>query len=328
MAIFGKECFARMVMKYGKIRRNVIRALLCTKVRTQGLRFGITAALRWNVGACMGRRKRKESMECIKKDEGSCAPPESRGLRGSRYTGVELERTRDVAKRAAGKVNPEILIFDVDGVLIDVKETFWRSALQTVEKLTGRKATWAELHRWKRQPGNNDDWMMVSQWATASGVPTTYEEAREAFQPFYWGSNGKPGNVVKEKWLVTPKLVEKWARRRELNLFTGRTRPEFAYSFERWPGGKHFRKVVTMDDARKKPYPDGLLAILGKRDPKTALYLGDNVDDALSARAAGVPFMAILPRSAYDFRERAKKFHELGALKLLERARDLDRWLV
>ena len=56
----------------------------------------------------------------------------------SGYTRVELERARDVAKRAVKKVDPEILIFDVDGVLIDVKETFWRSALQTVEKLTGK----------------------------------------------------------------------------------------------------------------------------------------------------------------------------------------------
>jgi len=251
----------------------------------------------------------------------------TRGLRRSGYTGVESERTSGVAKQAVKKVDPEILIFDVDGVLIDVKETFWRSALQTVEKLTGKKATWAELHKWKRQPGNNDDWMMVSRWATAKGVPTTYEEAREVFQPFYLGSNGKPGNVAREKWLLTPKLVEKWARQRELNLFTGRTRREFAYSFEKWPAAKYFRKVVTMDDAPKKPNPDGLLAILGKRDPRTALYLGDNVDDALSAQAAGVPFMAILPKSSSDYRERARKFRELGALALLERARDLDGWL-
>src|SRR5262249_55396623 len=108
---------------------------------------------------------------------------------------------------------------------------------------------------------------------------------------------------------------------------TGRTRPEFSYSFERWPAAKHFRTVVTMDDARKKPFPDGLLAILGKRDPQGALYLGDNVDDALSAQAAGVPFMAILPKRAHDHRERAKKFRDLGAIRLLERARDLDGWL-
>ena len=76
---------------------------------------------------------------------------------------------------------------------------------------------------------------------------------------------------MKEKWLVTPRLVEKWAGKRELNLFTGRTRPEFAYSFERWPAAKYVRIVVTMDDARKKPFPDGLLVILGKRNPQSAV---------------------------------------------------------
>src|SRR5258708_213874 len=95
--------------------------------------------------------------------------------------------------------------------------------------------------------------------------------------------------------LVMPKQVEQWARRFELNLFTGRTRKEFTYTFERWAGTRHFRAVVTMDDvARKKPYPDGLLKILGGRDPGTALYVGDNVDDGLAAQAAGVRFMAIL----------------------------------
>src|SRR6202040_3968417 len=110
----------------------------------------------------------------IEKDDGFFVAAGTLGLGWSGYTRVELERTSGVAKRAVKKVDPEILIFDVDGVLIDVKETFWRSALQTMEKLTGKKATWAELHKWKRQPGNNDDWMMVSQWATARGVPTTY----------------------------------------------------------------------------------------------------------------------------------------------------------
>jgi phosphoglycolate phosphatase-like HAD superfamily hydrolase len=83
-----------------------------------------------------------------------------------------------------------------------------------------------------------------------------------------------------------------------------------------------------MDDARKKPYPDGLHAILGDRDPESALYLGDNVDDALAAQAARVPFMAILPKGVPDYRQRAKRFRELGALKLLERAKDLDSLLV
>lgn len=227
----------------------------------------------------------------------------------------------------SGKLDPKILIFDVDGVLVDVRETYWRSGLQTMQALTGKKPTWAEFREWKRKPGNNDDWMMVSRWATALGVPTTYEQARQAFSPFYWGTDGQPGNVRNEKVLVTPKLIERWASRRELNLFTGRTRQEFSYTFDKWPAARSFRTVITMDDARKKPDPEGLRIILARRDPKTSLYLGDNVDDALAAKAAGVPFMAILSRKEFDYRQRSKRFRELGALALLERARDLDDWM-
>jgi HAD superfamily hydrolase (TIGR01548 family) len=223
---------------------------------------------------------------------------------------------------------PEILIFDVDGVLVDVRESFWRSALETMQFLTGKRVTWAELYKWKNKPGNNDDWSMVSNWATALGRPTSYEEARDAFQQFYWDSNGRPGNVRREKMLVTAKQLEQWARRFELNLFTGRTRQEFTYTFEHWEPTRHFCTVVTMNDvARKKPHPDGLVKILDGRDPGTALYVGDNVDDGLAAQAAGVRFMAILPVSAYGYRQRAAKFRELGALALLPRATALTPWL-
>jgi HAD superfamily hydrolase (TIGR01548 family) len=223
---------------------------------------------------------------------------------------------------------PQILIFDVDGVLVDVRRSFWLSGLETMRYLTGKRVTWPELHRWKSKPGNNDDWNMVSNWATALGRPTTYEQARDAFQQFYWGKDGKSGNVRKEKFVVTPGQIARWGRRFELDLFTGRTRKEFAYTFDRWAAARHFRTIVTMNDVkRKKPYPDGLLKILGRRDPDTALYVGDNIDDALAAREARVPFMAILPRGTFEYRKRAARFRELGALALLKRIVDLNDWL-
>lgn len=222
---------------------------------------------------------------------------------------------------------PQILIFDVDGVLVNVRGTYWRSALDTVRYLTGKRVTYAELHKWKSKPGFNDDWTMVSAWVTALGRPVTYEEARAAFEKFYWGSDSKPGNVRNEKLVVTPRQIERWARRYELNLFTGRTRQEFSFTFERWPATKHFRTIITMEDAKKKPHPEGLQKILGERNPATALYLGDNIDDALAARAAGVPFLAIVAPGEHRYRARAARFHELGALALLRRATDLNAWL-
>jgi HAD superfamily phosphatase len=222
---------------------------------------------------------------------------------------------------------PRILIFDVDGVLVDVRGTYWRSALETVRQLTGKRVTYAELHQWKSKPGFNDDWSMVSAWVSSLGRPTTYEKAREAFEKFYWGTNGRPGNVRNERIIVTPRQIQRWARRYELNLFTGRTRQEFSFTFERWPATKSFHTVITMDDAKRKPHPEGLYKILGGRDPQTALYLGDNIDDALAARNAGVHFMAIIAPGEHGYRQRAARFRELGALALLPRAADLNAWL-
>ncbi len=230
--------------------------------------------------------------------------------------------------QSAQKILPDILIFDVDGVLVDVRDTYWRSAIETIGRLTGKRVTHAELHRWKGQPGNNDDWQMVANWATALGRPTTYAEAREAFGEFYWGTDSKPGNVQREKIIVTPAQIARWAARFELNLFTGRNRREFAYTFAKWPGTAHFKMIVTVDDVVKmKPHPEGLYNILGKRDPASALYLGDNVDDALAARDAGVPFAAIISRSEHHYHERAALFRKLGAIALLPRATDVNKLL-
>lgn len=223
---------------------------------------------------------------------------------------------------------PEILIFDVDGVLVDVRGTYWRSALETVRYLTGKRVTYAELHKWKSKPGYNDDWRMTADWATSVGRPTTYSQAQEAFNRFYWGVDGKLGNVRNEKLLVTVRQIADWASRYELNLFTGRNRKEFSFTFEKWAGIGCFRRVITMDDVtRIKPHPEGIIKILGKRDPRSALYLGDNIDDALAARDAGVPFMAIIAPGEDGYRARAKRFRELGALALLPRASDLNEWL-
>ena len=200
---------------------------------------------------------------------------------------------------------------------MDVRGTYWRSALQTVRYLTGKRVTYAELHRWKSKPGYNDDWAMVAAWVSSLGKPIDYNQARAAFEKFYWGTDGKPGNVQNEKILVKPEQIEQWAARFELNLFTGRTRQEFSFSFDRWPATKYFRTIITMDDAKRKPHPEGLQKILGQRTAASALYLGDNIDDALAARDAGVPFVAILAPGEHRYSERAARFRELGALALL-----------
>ena len=82
-----------------------------------------------------------------------------------------------------------------------------------------------------------------------------------------------------------------------------------------------------MNDAKRKPHPEGLQKILAERNPAMALYLGDNIDDALAARDAGVPFMAVIARGEHGYRQRAAQFRELGAIALLPRVTELFRKL-
>ncbi|MBI1739078.1 MAG: HAD family hydrolase, partial [Acidobacteria bacterium] len=100
------------------------------------------------------------------------------------------------------------------------------------------------------------------------------------------------------------------------------------HTFERADAARHFKTIITLDDvARSKPAPEGLEKILDGRDPASALYLGDNVDDALAAKAVGVPFLGVLPRGSAARRVLGSKLRELGARAILHRVEEVERWL-
>lgn len=227
------------------------------------------------------------------------------------------------------RISPRVIIFDVDGVLVDARGSFHRSALQTVEHFTGKRATPAELHRWKLKPGYNDDWKLTTDWVNARGVPTGYDQVKDKFIEFYWGNGrGLRGNAGKEEWIASRAVLRRLGRRFELAIFTGRIHCEFAHTVKRFRVTDYFGEVVTASDVpRSKPYPDGLLRILRGRDPQCALYLGDNVDDAAAARAARVPFWGVLAPDLPHRRTLAARLKQNGALRILAGVNELEKWL-
>lgn len=225
------------------------------------------------------------------------------------------------------KKEVDLIVFDVDGVLVDVRGSFHRSTVQTVHHFTGKRVAISEIQKWKSKSGFNDDWKLTTAWIRELGGNANYPDVKTQFMKFYWG-DGAPGNVEREEWLVPPRVLKKWAKRAELALFTGRTRKELAYTLDRLAMGKFFRQIVTMDDVTNlKPHPDGLLRILNGRDPSRALYLGDNIDDALASQRANVPFLGVLPRGSRARQMRGHVLRELGALAILHEATELEDWL-
>lgn len=220
-----------------------------------------------------------------------------------------------------------VIIFDIDGVLVDTRGSFQRTTLETVRLLTHKRVTRSELHRWKNRPGFNDDWKLSHAWVRQLGGDFEYEEVKRRFQKIYWGTSGG-GNVRGEKWLLPPATMKRLAKIAPLAVFTGRIYRELDYTLDRWEVRRLFKRIVTVEDvARTKPDPEGLLKILDGRDPSTALYIGDNIDDALAARSAKMPFVGVLPRRSPERRHRGTSLKKLGALTILGEISELEGWL-
>jgi len=219
------------------------------------------------------------------------------------------------------------VIFDVDGVLVDVHGSFHRSILDTVRHFTGKRFTYADIQKWKSKSGYNDDWRLSTDWIGSLGKDVPYATVKAQFQKFYWGVNGRHGNVWREKWLAPRRMLKRWASRAKLALFTGRTRKELGHTLDHFGVGDLFYRVVAMEDVeRLKPDPEGLHFLLGKTDPRAAVYLGDNLDDALAACSASVPFFAVLPHGSDAYRVRAAQLRRHGALTVLHHVKDLERY--
>jgi HAD superfamily phosphatase len=215
----------------------------------------------------------------------------------------------------------------VDGVLVDTRGSFQLTTLQTVKFFTKKRVTLRELHAWKNRPGFNDDWKLSTAWVNDLSAHFSYDEIKKKFQEIYWGEN-RQGNVRKEKWLLRESALAQLAKQSELAIFTGRTWQELNYTLERNNIRRFFESIITVEEvANPKPAPDGLLKILNGRSPGEALYVGDNIDDALAAQSAHVPFLAILPKTGEERPERSTRLRELGAVAILNHISELKRWL-
>ena len=223
--------------------------------------------------------------------------------------------------------HPELIIFDVDGVLVDVRGSYHRTTLQTVRFFTGRRVTLHQLQEWKNRSGFNDDWALSTAWVQALGGRFGYEEVKRKFVELYWGTDG-PGNVRREKWLLPVRTLTRLSERAELAIFTGRTRKELDHTLELRGVRKFFRDIVTVEDvARPKPHPEGLTNILKGREPGKAIYVGDSVDDAIASRAAKMPFIGVLFGRGEARRQRAHLLKKQGAIAVINNVTDLEAWI-
>lgn len=184
-----------------------------------------------------------------------------------------------------------MLVFDMDGVLVDVTESYREAIAQTVEHFTGARITNEEIQGYKNSGGWNDDWQLSHQIVKKAGVAAEFADVKKYFQSIFLGESGL---IMREKWIARPGTLEKLNEHFKFALFTGRPKPEAELTLRRFAPDLVFEPIVGMYDVEKhKPEPEGLLRIRKCQGDRRMYYVGDTVDDARCAKAAAVPFIGI-----------------------------------
>lgn len=196
------------------------------------------------------------------------------------------------------------VLFDMDGVLVDVSGSYRRAVIETTAALSGCEVSPETVQAYKDRGGFNNDWILTHTLIREAGVEVDYEDVIEAFDKRYRG-NDFDGYIADEPALVHADTLERLAREGDLALVTGRTEADARWTLEHFGWDRFFPVVVAMEqqDGREKPdpYPITLaLEALGKRrgaeiDPAQAVYVGDMVDDMKAARAAGIHTVGVIP---------------------------------
>ena len=199
---------------------------------------------------------------------------------------ARLEETLRVA------LAPEALLFDMDGVLVDVAGSF-RQAIVATAASFGVEVTAADIAAAKARGNASDDWELTRGLCAAAGVEHSFETVRDVFEEIYQGDEGTPGLKLRERLFVDVDLLRGWSETFPLGIVTARPRKDAVELVDRFDLAGYFSVLVAREDAVSKPDPAPVRLALDRLGVRRAWMVGDTVDDLAAARAAGVVPLAV-----------------------------------
>lgn len=170
------------------------------------------------------------------------------------------------------------IVFDVDGVIIDVRESYHFCIKETAEFFLKRELSIQQVTSLKFKSGINNDYLATLHIIRHFGGDADLERLIEVFDSIYERLKDK------EKLILNRAFFESLRRRGfRLGILTGRPRRDLNYAFERFNLHNYFEVVVdddTIEDKNlRKPHPYALNFCVLKMGVERAVYIGDSLSD-------------------------------------------------
>ena len=239
-------------------------------------------------------------------------------LRLGNGTKEQCVRLLDGIKRILRK---DTLLFDMDGVLIDVSASYRIAISQTVNFFTGQDVSPQDIQRLKEKGGYNNDWDLSQALIEERGISIPKQDIINKFQELYTGNGIGQGLRENEKWMLSLDVLKQAYKKFRLGIVTGRPKEEALYALMRFGVREYFDAVIAMEDYpqdKAKPDPYSIRLALEKIGGESAAYVGDSVDDIKAAKNAGITSIGVLPGIA-DSSALKDAFRNFGAKTIVER---------
>ena len=236
----------------------------------------------------------------------------------------ELARIQKFIEKVA--IRP-LIIFDMDGVIMNTNDSFPVATCQTYNHFTGEELTFDEINEIKYRGGFNSDWDILMYLFDERDFTVKFEDMAKYYMDIYF--DGKGGLIDDETLILTEDCLEELIKNYNLAIFTGRDKASATYTVNKWNIKKYFYPMITCENVgwnHQKPDTKGVSIIKEKVIADEIYYLGDTVDDMICARNSKVNGIGILPPRDKSEKLKLRLFEE-GAITVLENTNDLPQFL-
>lgn len=223
------------------------------------------------------------------------------------------------------------LLFDMDGVLVDVSRSYRRAIEETVEHFTGRQIGENTIQRYKNYGGFEDDWKLTHAIVTDTAMEVPLSRIIEEFQDRYRGDDWD-GFITEETPLIDDETIETLnGDGRVLGIVSDRPEEEAEWTLDHQDWSNYFPLLVGKEKQGERSKPDPfplshsltMLAAAGcKVEPEEAAYVGDSVDDMTAAREANMWAIGVVPPYV-DTEDHEPLLKERGAHVVIEDPNEL-----
>lgn len=237
-----------------------------------------------------------------------------------RITMPQVEKAKEIIEILQPKPT---LIFDMDGVLADVSNSYRTTIKKTYEYFSDREMNYERISEAKNSGGLNNDWDLTEFLLKSDGITVERQKLIEVFEKIYF-DNGN-GLINQEKFLANRNFFEELSKKYNLAIFTGRPSIEAIYTLKKENVEEFFYPIITMDDLpkdRQKPDSLGIEIIKNKiLTTDEIFYFGDTSDDMKCGKSANVKAIGVLPPQDKSS-EMSARLLENGADRVLKTVTD------